>query len=76
MMRRNFNTEILMQQILNNIELEKGKTRCIKLRDVFKMDLIWKFFTYKKLARGKSHGLIIVGAISFLGRLNRKTPFP
>ena len=40
MMRRNFNTEILMQEILNNIELEKGKTRCIKLRDVFKMDLI------------------------------------
>jgi hypothetical protein len=76
MMQRNFNTEILTPQTLNNIELEKGKTRCIKRRDVFKMDLIRRFFTYKKLARDKSHRLIIVGAISFLGRLNRKTPFP
>jgi hypothetical protein len=40
MMQRNFNTEILMQGTLNNIELEKGKTGCIKRRDVFKMDLI------------------------------------
>jgi hypothetical protein len=75
-MQRNFNAEILMPDTLNNIELEKGKTRCIKQRDVFKMELIRSFFTYKKLARNKFHGLIIVGAISFLGRLNRKTPFP
>jgi hypothetical protein len=75
-MQRNFNTEILMPDTLNDIEWEKRKTRRSKRRDVFKVDLISNFFTYKKLARNKFHGLIIVGAISFLGRLNRKTPFP
>jgi hypothetical protein len=45
--------------------LKNDKTRSGRRLDGLNVDLIGKFFTYKKLARALSHGLIIAGAISF-----------